>query len=77
MSPELQPIGRVLIVLGLILLGVGLLFLYAPNLPWIGRLPGDILIRRERMTFYVPLASSLLVSVILSALLWVLGRFHR
>ena len=68
MTPEFQPLGRALIVLGVILTGFGLLLLVAPRIPWLGRLPGDILIQRERMTFYFPLASCLLASLLLSLL---------
>ena len=76
MTPELQPLGRALILFGTILAVIGLLLLIAPKLPWVGRLPGDILIQRERFAFYFPLASCLLASLILSLVLWLIGR-HR
>lgn len=77
MTPELQPLGRALIFFGVILTGFGLLLLMAPKMPWLGRLPGDILIQRERFSFYFPLASCLLASLLLSVLLWVIGRFRH
>ena len=77
MTPEFQPLGRALTVLGVILTGFGLLLLVAPRIPWLGRLPGDILIQRERMTFYFPLASCLLASLLLSLLLWLGSQFRR
>ena len=76
MTMELQPLGRALIFLGVILTGFGLVLLIAPKIPWIGRLPGDILIRRDGFSFYFPLTSCLLASVLLSALLWIVGRFR-
>ena len=76
MSPELQPLGRALIFFGVILTGFGVIMLLAPKIPWLGRLPGDIMIRRDHVTFYFPLASCLLASVLLSLLLWVVGRFR-
>ena len=76
MTTELQPLGRVLILIGVILIGFGLLLLVIPKLPWLGRLPGDIVIQRDRMTFYFPLASCLLASLLLTLLLWILGRFR-
>ena len=76
MNPELQSLGRALILLGVILSGFGLALLLSPKIPWLGRLPGDILIQREHATFYFPLASCLLASVILSVLLWLAGRFR-
>jgi hypothetical protein len=76
MAPDLQPLGRALIFFGVILAGFGLVLLVAPKVPWVGRLPGDILIERERFSFYFPLASCLLASVLLSVLLWLVGRFR-
>ncbi len=65
--------SRLLIILGLVLVAAGLLW------PWLwrlglGRLPGDIVIRREGFSLYVPLASSLIVSAILSLVVWLLRR---
>ncbi|MBN2288873.1 MAG: DUF2905 domain-containing protein [Candidatus Glassbacteria bacterium] len=65
-------LGRVLVVFGLLLSGIGLLLLLAPKIPWLGRLPGDIIIRRENFTFYFPLATCLLVSAVLSLVFWIL-----
>ena len=76
MSMDLQPLGRALLALGLILAAFGLLLLVSPKLPWLGRLPGDILIQRERFAFYFPLASGLLASLILSLVLWIARRFR-
>ena len=77
MSSDLHPLGRMLIILGLLLTVIGCLLLVAPRMPWLGRLPGDIHIERDRFSFYFPLASSLLVSALLSLAFWVWGRFHR
>lgn len=77
MPPELPSLGRALIFLGVILTTFGLILLVSPKIPWLGRLPGDIVIQRERFSFYFPLASSLLASLLLSALLWVAGRFKQ
>ena len=77
MTPELQPLGRALIFFGVILTGFGLVLLLAPKIPWLGRLPGDIIVQRERFSFYFPLASCLLASVLLSVLLWLVGRFRQ
>ncbi|MCX7183990.1 MAG: DUF2905 domain-containing protein [Nitrosospira sp.] len=60
---------RLLILLGLLLLLVGLAWPWLSKLP-LGRLPGDITIERENFSFYFPLATGLLVSVLLSLLLW-------
>lgn len=74
MGGTLQPLGRFFIILGLILVGVGLLLSIAPKIPWLGRLPGDIFIQRERMTFYFPLTTSILLSLLLTLIMWLSGR---
>ena len=70
--------GKLLIVLGgiLLLAGVVLVLLGRTNLP-IGRLPGDILYRGKNTTFYFPLATSIVLSVLLSLILYVIGRWKR
>jgi hypothetical protein len=65
--------ARVLITLGLVILAIGLLWPYLSRLG-LGRLPGDIVIERENMTFYFPLMTCLLVSLLLSLVLWVANR---
>ena len=70
--------GKMLIVLGGVLLvaGVVLVLLGRTNLP-IGRLPGDILYRGKNTTFYFPLATSIVLSVLLSLILYAIGRWRR
>ena len=70
----MQEIGRLIVVMGLILVVVGGLLLLAGRLSWIGRLPGDILIQRRNVTFYFPLATSILISLLFSVVLWLLSR---
>jgi hypothetical protein len=68
-------IGRTLIALGLIILAIGVLFTISEKLPIrLGRLPGDIVIRGKNSAFYFPLATCLLLSVILSFVMWLLRR---
>jgi Protein of unknown function (DUF2905) len=65
--------ARVLITLGLVIVAIGLLWPYLSRLG-LGRLPGDIVIERENMTLYFPLMTCLLVSLLLSLVLWVANR---
>lgn len=65
--------ARFLIILGLILLVAGLLWPYLSRLG-LGHLPGDIVFTRGNTTFYIPIVTSLLLSVLLSAILWLFGR---
>jgi hypothetical protein len=71
-------LGRLLIIFGLILAaaGAGLVLLGRTNFP-LGRLPGDIVYRGKNTTFYFPLATSILLSVVISIVLYVIGRMRR
>jgi len=66
---DLGDVGRLLIGFGLLLCLVGGLFLLAGRLPWLGHLPGDIHWQRGGLTFFFPLATCVVISVILSLLL--------
>lgn len=70
-SPSL---GRLLVVVGIVVLGAGLL-VWSGALGWFGRLPGDIRIERQTVRVYVPLASMLLVSIAFSLVLYLIRRF--
>jgi hypothetical protein len=74
--PPLGSLGRTLVVLGLGVAAVGALLILAERFPGlrVGRLPGDISVERPGFRFYFPLGTSLLVSVALSLLCWLLGR---
>ena len=77
MTPgPLGTLGRTLLGLGAILAVAGVVLILAERFPGlrIGRLPGDIAIERERWRFYFPLGTSILLSVVLSFLLWLFGR---
>jgi len=63
-------IGKLLIAFGLILAAVGFLLLLSDKIPWLGRLPGDITVKRDNFTFYFPLATCILISVIISLIIW-------
>jgi hypothetical protein len=67
-------IGRSLIILGLVIVLVGIVVTMAGKLPWLGRLPGDIAIKRENFSFYFPLGTCLLISLLLSLVMWLLRR---
>jgi hypothetical protein len=67
-------VGKLLIGLGLLIAGLGVVLVLAGRLPWIGRLPGDIHVQRGNWTFYFPLATSLLVSLVLTLVFWLIGR---
>ncbi|HUK55691.1 MAG TPA: DUF2905 domain-containing protein [Nitrospiria bacterium] len=75
--PDLAALGRFLILIGAVILLVGGVLFWAGKSPgpgWLGRLPGDIYIERKHFTFYFPLATGLLLSLVLSLILWLFNR---
>ena len=72
---ESMPIGRMLITLGLILVGVGLLLTFAGRLPFrLGRLPGDIYFQGKNSSFYFPVVTCILLSLVFSLVMWIFRR---
>ena len=67
-------LGIVLVAIGAILVVVGLVVMIAPKIPFLGKLPGDIIIRREGFTFYFPIVTSLLLSGVLTLIIWLAGK---
>jgi len=74
----LREIGKTLLVIGAVLVGVGVLLLFGARLPYrIGRLPGDIVIQGRNGSFYFPIVTCILVSVLFTLLMWILNLFRR
>lgn len=67
-------LGRSLIILGLIIVLAGIVISLAGKLPWLGRLPGDITIKREHVSFYFPLGTCLILSLLASFIMWLFRR---
>jgi hypothetical protein len=67
-------LGKLLLICGGLMIIVGALLSFGGKLPWVGRLPGDIFIQRDNFTFYFPLATSLVISVLLSLLFLLFRR---
>jgi uncharacterized protein HemY len=67
-------LAKVMIVIGSVLIAVGLVILVFPRLPFVGRLPGDILIKKENYTLYFPLATSIVISIIISLILYFINK---
>ncbi|HSB03566.1 MAG TPA: DUF2905 family protein [Thermodesulfobacteriota bacterium] len=63
---EFGGLGKLLILLGVFIIIMGLLLLIGEKIPLLGKLPGDIVIKRERFTFYFPITTSILISIILT-----------
>jgi uncharacterized protein (UPF0305 family) len=66
--------GKSLIIIGIIIVVIGIFAAYGPRVPYLGKLPGDIHIKRDNFVFYFPLATSIIVSIILSLILYFFTR---
>jgi hypothetical protein len=70
----MSDLGRLLIIIGVILVIVGAAFLLAPKIPWLGKLPGDISYKRGNFSFYFPLGTCILLSIILTLIFYLFRR---
>jgi hypothetical protein len=68
--PEFQQIGKLLIFLGIFILILGVFFLFGDKIPFFGKLPGDIIIRKKNFTFYFPIVTSILLSLLISLIIY-------
>jgi len=68
--------AKIIIVIGAVLVLIGLAMLFIQKAPFLGKLPGDILIKRENFTFYFPLTTSIVISVIVSLILCLISKFR-
>lgn len=71
---EFSGLARFLIILGLFILGLGIFLSLGVNFKWLGRLPGDIYIKRDNFTFYFPLTTSIIISIILSLIFYLVRK---
>lgn len=74
MIPGMDSLGKMLILFGVVLALLGGLLLVAGKIPYLGRLPGDIVIRRENWSVYFPLTTSILISILLTLLFSLFSR---
>ncbi|MBN1913560.1 MAG: DUF2905 domain-containing protein [Candidatus Omnitrophica bacterium] len=71
---EANSLGKILLFLGILLIVLGASLNFINRVPFLGKLPGDIMIQRKNVTFYFPLATSILVSLIVSLVFWLWPR---
>jgi len=74
MIPELQQFGKLMIFAGIFLLILGILFFFGDKIPIIGKLPGDIYIKKKNFTFYFPIVTSILISLLISLILYLFRK---
>jgi len=65
----LPQLGKLFVILGVVLVGLGILLLFADRIPFLGKLPGDIIYKKGNYTLYIPLATMLIVSILLTIIL--------
>jgi len=74
----LREFGKVLLILGVVLVGAGALLVFGAKLPFrLGRLPGDIIYQGRNTTFYFPIVTCLVVSLVLTLFFWIVNLFRR
>jgi hypothetical protein len=74
MSMDFHSLGKWLIGAGFFVIFIGVIFLCLPRIPWIGRLPGDIYVKRDNYSFYFPLTTCLILSILASLLFRIFKR---
>ncbi len=67
-------IGKIIIFIGLLLVVIGFIFMLGSKLPYIGKLPGDMAIERKNYSFYFPVTTCIIISIILSFILWLFNK---
>lgn len=70
-------VGWTLVIAGLVLVVIGLGFILGPSRPWLGHLPGDVSLHKGNVHFYFPIATCVLVSLLLSLILWIVRALSR
>lgn len=70
----MEGMGKLLIVIGFVLIVLGVFLIFRHNIPFIGKLPGDIYIKKENFSFYFPITTSILASIILSIIFWLFKK---
>ena len=68
--------AKIIIVIGVVLVIVGLVMLFLQKIPFLGKLPGDILVKKENFTFFFPFATSIIISIIVSLILYLISKFR-
>ena len=72
---QMQNTGKIIVIIGIIIIIAGLIiWLFGDKLNWLGNLPGDIKIKCDNFSFYMPLASTIIISVVLSLIIWLVRK---
>lgn len=72
---EMHPLGKALVIVGVVIVGVGLLMMFSDRIPFLGKLPGDISIKRGNFQLHIPITTSIVLTVLVNLLLWIVFHF--
>lgn len=76
MSDSISSLGKVLIIVGIVIVIIGIIFSFSGKIPFVGKMPGDILIRKGNFTFYFPIVTSIVLSILLTLIFWLINKFR-
>jgi uncharacterized membrane-anchored protein YitT (DUF2179 family) len=71
----MSDLGKILLIVGAVIIVAGLVLVFANHIPFLGKLPGDIVIKKENFTFYFPVVTMIIVSVVLTIIINIIFRF--
>jgi hypothetical protein len=71
----MSDLGKILLIVGAVIIVAGLILVFANHIPFLGKLPGDIVIKKENFTFYFPIVTMIIVSVVLTIIINIIFRF--
>ncbi|MCK6619913.1 MAG: DUF2905 domain-containing protein [Calditrichia bacterium] len=72
---SLHPLGKILIGVGLVIVLAGIALMFADKIPLLGKLPGDIVVRKKNFTFYFPITTLIVLNLALWLIIWLIGKF--
>jgi hypothetical protein len=71
------PLGKMLVIAGLLVAAIGALLMFSDKIPFLGKLPGDISIKKENYQFYFPLMTCIVLSILFSLIMWLISFFNK
>jgi ribose/xylose/arabinose/galactoside ABC-type transport system permease subunit len=71
---DFSNLGKILVTIGILIITIGILLVLIGKIPWIGKLPGDFCWRGKNVSFYFPVTTSILISLLLTVILWLINR---
>jgi hypothetical protein len=71
------PIGKMLLIVGLLVAAIGAILMFSDKIPFLGKLPGDINIKKENFQLYIPLTTCIVLSILLSLVMWLISFFSK